>query len=173
MHIVIDDCGKTQLALVDTRTDSLILKKKNIKSIWVRTLNDLHTKYLDISDNPLIFLPYIYTLKVLKCANCGLRELPTYLPQLEELDCSGNPINYIPKYPKLKKITSTDCPLLTIHDDPQLYKRSGVVIKGKFTWVSNNTLETKYSVIDWQNAKCKISFDNPLTQKVAKFLFYS
>lgn len=99
-NIVIDK----KIYLVETKTCKNNLSNKNIKSIWVRTLSDLHTQYLDISHNPLIFLPDIFSLRVLNCSNCKIEQLPDYMPYLEELNCSNNNLTEIPDYTSLIKL---------------------------------------------------------------------
>lgn len=168
----------------------LNISDKDIYSIWMKTLANLHIKNLNISNNPLSFLPDIYTLRILNCSNCGLKELPTYLPFLEELDCSNNLITNIPHYKSIKKIKcsnnplmevprntdlliqAANCPILVIHYDPTKWHRSGIIKNGKFTWIINTPIESKYAIINWQESTTTINFKSRFAQKLSKFLFY-
>lgn len=114
--------------------ESLVLDSQHISSIMLVTLNYLHIKSLSVRNNPLTFLPDIYTLHTLDCSNCGLTSLPSYMPVLTTLNCSANLIKEIPSYqrltrlecsnnlitalPKLPKLASLTCnnnPLPQIH----------------------------------------------------------
>ena len=92
-------------SLVNTKKETLILQNKNITVLLPRTLVDICTYSLNISRNPLRFLPPIYSLRVLNCDNCLLKELPA-LPQLQELSCAGNLLTSIPVY---KNATIINC----------------------------------------------------------------
>lgn len=179
-----------KLIVLETLCDTLDLSNKKIRSIWVRTIIDLHTRTLDISNNLLTFFPDIFSLKYLDCSNCQIKEMPTYMPVLKELNCANNLIAELPKYPKLTslncsgnpltvlpnynhiKLIADNCPILALHDNPSYYQRSGVIRGGKFQWIRTSTLENKYTIIDWQNAKTTIKFSTPFTQKLSRFLFY-
>jgi Leucine-rich repeat (LRR) protein len=101
-QILINKNHKREIPLVIN--DSLYIPNQYIISVWPLTLAFLSLKVLDISNNLVTWLPDLYTLVTLKCTNCKLLELPSYLPLLEELDCSNNFIKIIPAYPKLKKL---------------------------------------------------------------------
>lgn len=179
-----------KLIVLETLNDTLDLHNKNIRSIWVRTIIDLHTHTLNISNNLLTFFPDIFSLKYLDCSNCQIKEMPAYMPVLEELNCANNLIAELPKYPKLTslncsgnplttlhtykniKLIADNCPILVLHDTPAYYQRSGVIRGGKFQWISASTLENKYAIIDWQNARTTIEFSKPFTRKLSRFLFY-
>lgn len=179
-----------KLVILETLDDTLYLRNKKIKSVWIRTINDLHTTTLDISHNLLTFFPDMFSLRYLDCSNCQIKEMPVYMPVLQELNCSNNLIVDLPKYPKLEvldcsgnplcslpdfpnlKLIARNCPILVLHDNPTYYRRSGIVRGGKFQWIHSSNIEHKYVIIDWQNAKTKILFSRPFTQKLAGFLFY-
>lgn len=180
-----------KLIVLETLDDTLDLHNKKIRSIWIRTVTDLHTCTLNISNNPLTFFPDIFSLKYLDCNNCQIKEMPTYMPVLEELNCANNLIVELPEYPKLAslncsgnpltilptykhmKLIADNCPILVLHDNPAYYQRSGVIRGGKFQWINTNILENKYAIIDWQNAKTTIKFSTPFTKKLSRFLFYT
>jgi hypothetical protein len=178
------------MQIVDTKNDSIDLRKKNIKEIVMRTVVNMHITRLDISHNPLTFFPDIFTLRYLNCGSCKIKVLPTYMPVLEELDCSNNLIKFIPAYANLHSLNCSDnfinsvpykinfliannCPILTIHQDHALRRRSGIIKNKKFTWITTNTVETKYALIDWHSATTKINFKSAFLKKLAKFLFHS
>jgi hypothetical protein len=101
-QILINKINKFEIPSVIN--DSLYMPNQYIISVWPRALVFLSLKVLDISNNLITWLPDLYTLVTLKCANCKIIKLPSYLPLLEELDCSNNFIKLIPGYPKLKKL---------------------------------------------------------------------
>lgn len=86
----------------------LNLSNMQINSIWMNTISYMYLRTLLIKDNPLTYLPDIYTLCTLDCSNCNLKELPSYLPNLTDLKCSNNFIKSIPKYPTLLKLDASD-----------------------------------------------------------------
>ena len=179
-----------KLIVIETIDDTLDLHNKNIRSIWVRTIIDLHTTTLDISNNSLTFFPDIFSLKYVDCSNCQIKEMPVYMPVLEELNCANNLITELPKYPKLVslncsnnpltvlpsydhiKLIANNCPIFVLHDNPAYYQRSGVIRGGKFQWIRTSILENKYTIIDWQNAKTTLKFSTKFTKKLSRFLFY-
>ena len=178
-----------KLIILETSDDILNLKGKKIRSIWVRTIIDLHTTDLDISNNLLTFFPDIFSLKRLNCSNCRIKEMPTIMPKLEELNCSNNLIQNLPNYPKLEildcsdnpiitlplvdRITANNCPITTLYFNPTYYQRSGIILRGKFQWIQNKTIEHRYVILNWQNAKTTILFVNAFSKKLSKFLFYT
>lgn len=173
---------------VDNQEDELDLSDLEISAVWATSILNLHTKSLNISRNPLVYLYDIFTLIKLNCSNCSLFYLPGYLPMLEELDCSNNSIMSIPDYPKLKKLTcesnpirsypvsvrtnAKNCPITIKHFSPG-DTRSGVIKNGKFVWVCRGMCELtdKYILIDWNLAKCEIEFKGKFISKLSKFLF--
>ena len=183
LQVVIDN----DVFILDTQNTKLNLRDKKIKSIWLRTIANLHISKLDISYNMLTFLPSIFSLRSLNCSNCAILHMPRCMPMLEELDCSNNLISTLHTYPKLKtltcsdnlvrevpkvdKITAHNCPILVKYSDPLMYKRSGIIRNGKFQWVENKNIEAKYVIIDWHLAKTTIKFKTKIAVQVAKFLF--
>jgi len=95
--VILDIPTKNKWHLLDTRKDTLDLRNKNIKAILPRTLMHLHTYNLNISNNKLLFLPSIHSLRILQCDNCDLRELPS-LPNIQDLSCSNNLLTKLPIY---------------------------------------------------------------------------
>lgn len=89
----------------EIKDSRLICNNLNITLIIPRTINYLHLIELDISNNNIKVIPYIPSIKILKCNNCGLTELP-YLPNLEYLECAQNKLLEIPNY---KNITYLNC----------------------------------------------------------------
>lgn len=90
----------------ETTNNVLALQHQNITSIFLATINYLRLEILDISGNSLKHLPDIFTLKILVCDDCELKDLPSYMPCLEKLSCKNNFLRSIPSY---KKLTELDC----------------------------------------------------------------
>ncbi len=179
-----------KLTIIPTISEKLDLSDKNVSSIWIRTLCDLYIKELNIARNPIRIVPDIFSLEILNCNQCQIREMPTYMPDLKILNCSDNYIRKLPIYPSLAhlncsgnpiidlsqyikrpniEIIANNCPILT--KPYVLGTRSGILIKGKFRWVKKCFIETKYVILDWEAKKCNFLFSGNFWPKVAKFLF--
>jgi hypothetical protein len=91
----------------EIKDSRLICNNLNIRFIIPRTINYLHLIELNISDNNIKEIPYIQSIKILKCNNCNLQNLPL-LPELEYLECSNNKICEIPNYKKLKYLNCSN-----------------------------------------------------------------
>jgi len=83
--------------------NTLILSSLHINVLFCKTLIYQSIKVLDISNNPIMWLPNIYTLEKLNCNNCNIQELPNFT-NLTELKCSNNNIKQLPNYKKLKHL---------------------------------------------------------------------
>jgi len=172
---------------LDTFDDSLDVSESDIRAIWLRTLNYLHITSLNISKNSLPFLPDIFTLRKLNCSNCHLKDLPSFMPVLEYLDCSNNRISSIPNYPNLKTLvcnvnpitcitncnltsfSAKNCPIAVVIANPKQHRRSGVVINGEFKWLTPNIYDSY--LINWELSKCTVNFKRKFMKKLSKFLF--
>lgn len=89
---------------------TLNLASSNIVVLLTKSLLYQNIKELDISNNPIKWLPGINTLVKLNCSRCLLDKLPTYyeMPNLLYLNCSDNKIRKI-HFPKLKKLECNNC----------------------------------------------------------------
>jgi hypothetical protein len=97
----------------------LIIPNYRITIILLRTLNYMFLTELDISGNDIKIIPDIFSLKILKCNNCRIKNLPKTLYQLEELECKNN---FICKIPYYKYLTKLDCSNNMIDDVSHLSK---------------------------------------------------
>ena len=126
---------------------------------------------LSCANNLLTYLPKYKQLIKCNCSNNFISKIDiSAYSNLRVLNCSSNLITDLPntKY----TITATNCPILTIYNNPAAYKRSGVIKNGKFVWVVDN-LSSKYVLINWQTAKTSLTPSYKFTKKVFKFLFYA
>lgn len=109
---------------------SLNLTNSGTSSVWLNTLNYLHLRNLTINKNPLTFLSDIYTLHTLDCSDCKLKELPSYMPLLADLNCSNNIISVLPEYPSLARLNASN----------NIIPRLPVLPKLKSLTINNNPL---------------------------------
>jgi len=88
--------------------NALYVPSQQINYVLFRTISFLNIQILDISDNKITWLPDLFSLRILKCENCKLTALPTYMPNLEELNCNNNYIKLMPDYPRLSKLNCSN-----------------------------------------------------------------
>jgi hypothetical protein len=157
--------------------DPLNLTDKNIRVIWLSSLVNLNITCLDISKNPLKWLPDIFTLKYLNCSNCALTELPVYLPVIEEiicsnnlictipiykslvkLICSGNNINKIDHLPKLKYIDCSSNPITDYPSDIKCIATNCPITVKKFSKKQTRSGFVKHGKFEWiEHNLCELS----------------
>jgi hypothetical protein len=82
------------------------ISNRKIRVLFAQTLFYLNITFLNVSSNPITWLPEIPTLVTLICNDCRLTELPVCLPSLTTLQCKNNFISVLPKLPL---VTFVDC----------------------------------------------------------------
>lgn len=85
---------------------------KKVTSIWPFSLL-LSIRKLNISRNPICYVPYIYSLSTLICTDCNISILFP-LPNLTYLDCSNNKISSLPYFPLIETLIATKNRLETL-----------------------------------------------------------
>lgn len=82
----------------------LLLPNSHIDAIFLKTLIYVNIRELDVSNNPLTWLPEMQSLEKLNCSGCKLTALPSPLPKLKELKCADNYLSTVPYYKNLVKL---------------------------------------------------------------------
>lgn len=168
----------------------LQLQSLDISYNLITWLPDIFTlKVLKVSNCKLIELPsYLPHLEELECQNNLICEIP-YYPNLIKLDCSANLIEHINDNQKMRilnisdnpvtsiniasliSLIAYDCPILVLHKNHLLCKRSSRIEDGKFKWISTMNAKIDYQkiIIDWNIPFIKVT--PSINNKIYKFLF--
>ena len=124
------------------------IKKLDISYNPIKWMPDLFTlKYLDCSNTLISTLPYCPNLVILKCRNTPITRLPFY-PNLESLDARNSCLIEIPTILKLKELNAENCPLDIIQKLP--------------TRINNY----KCKIINWNTHKIGPDYKACLTQTI-------
>lgn len=88
--------------IVESKT--VDISNMSISAIFCKTISYMNIIELDVSNNPIKWLPEIASLEILRCNNCNIMDLPVYLPNLKELECENNIIKKLPQFNNLRKL---------------------------------------------------------------------